>query len=461
MKKLFLTYAVYFLIGSLLIFFLPQSVSKDKIEEFEAFDYYGETSDDRVIIFDNPFESALARLYIIEQAKETLDIAYFSIESGETANVFFGALFDAADRGVQVNILLDGMFHGLRMQRRALIYAMDNHPNMHLKFYEKFNPLLPWTLNNRMHDKYIIADDTMALIGGRNIGDKYFAPEWYEDEITNDRDVLVFNLENNKSVVSNMKDYFDSIYHHPYSKDVQPITKWAFKKKAQKLEQDMRYKAKLAREQYKETFAKVVDLEAISQPTQKISFIHNPITRFNKEPWVLKRLSLLLNQSDALFIQSPYTILNYKMRQHFELDDLKDKKVTLLTNSLLSTPNLPAFSGYMNYRQKIAQNIDVLELQSTDSLHSKAFLFNDDLVAIGSFNLDTRSGFLSTESMVVIHSKQAVEHFGINIYRFTDHSLRVGDDNDYIKEAKLKPSLSKRVIYKVMSYVMRLFENLL
>ena len=133
MKKLVWIFLSYFIVGSLLIFFVPKDVSNEKQEEFSRKDFYGSKSDDRAIIFDNPLDSGLARLFMIENAKDSLDIAYFSIESGETVNVFFGALFDAADRGVQVNILLDGMFHGLRFNRRALIYAMDNHPNIHCR----------------------------------------------------------------------------------------------------------------------------------------------------------------------------------------------------------------------------------------------------------------------------------------------------------------------------------------
>lgn len=459
MKKILFTYISYVLITSFIIFFIPRNTSKAKKEEIDNLNFYGTESSDRTIIFDKPLESALARLYIIENAKETLDVAYFSIEQGETSNVFFGALFDAADRGVKVNILLDGIFHGLRFDKRSIIYAIDNHENMHLKFYEKINLLNPLGFNNRMHDKYIIADNDTAIIGGRNIGDKYFNPAWYQDKVTNDCDVVILSYDDNNSVIKDMKDYFNEIFNHKYSKDVVTLNKSIFRKNAANKVIDLQRKAAIAREEYKLIFDTEINLKEISKPTNKISFIHNPISRF-KEPWLWDTLISLFNKTDEVFIQSPYTIPNYKILHNLDKNLIKEKKITLLTNSLLSTPNLPAFSGYLNHRKRIVKSgVNVLELQSYDSLHSKAFLYDNDLLAIGSFNLDPRSAFLSTESMVVIHSEEVVEGFGMNIHNFTDESLLVGKDYKY--DSHLEASLTKKIIYKFTSYLVRLFENLL
>src|SRR5699024_8146322 len=203
-KLILLLYLLYVLITGIFIFTKPKKTSNDYIENSSVEDYYSnDIGPDRGILMDNPLESGLARLKIIDSAEYTLNMSYFSIESDETSHLFFGALIDAADRGVEVNLLLDGIFHGLRGELKPIIYTFINHPNMNLKFYEPLNPLKPWTFNNRMHDKYIIADNEIAIIGGRNIGDKYFAPEWYDDKITNDRDMIIINskTEDSSSVV--------------------------------------------------------------------------------------------------------------------------------------------------------------------------------------------------------------------------------------------------------------------
>lgn len=471
-KKILKFYIAYLLIGSVLIFAFPKNVSPEYAEKSNTESYYSdEVGTDRAILLDNPLESGLARLYIIENAKETLDVSYYSIQKGETPNIFLGALFDAADRGVQVNILLDGVSHGLKGARRSIIYAIANHPNMHLKLYEKLNPLLPWTINNRMHDKYIIADNKISLIGGRNIGDKYFDPVWYKKTVTNDRDVIIINYsedENNKtSAVDQMSSYFDEIWNHKHSQDVNLFTRSIYRKKAEESANSLREKADEARECYKEQFENVPDLYNTSLPTNKVTFIHNPIERFSKEPWVWHELvQLCKGAKDSVFIQSPYIVPSKKMVKGFvSKEDIENKNITFLTNSLASTPNIPAFSGYQNYRKKIVdQKIKILEIQTSDSVHSKAFVIDSDMVAIGSFNLETRSAFLSTESMVVIHSEEVTEQFGKNIETYTDESLLVGEDYKYVENPNVEErevNLLKVILIKVLAVPLRLFDYML
>lgn len=467
---LLIGYILYFLITGVFSFSIPKKVSSDYIQNTNITDFYGdEIGPDRGILIDNPLESGLARLKLIEHAEETLDIAYYSIDTGESPNIFFGALMEAADRGVQVNVLLDGMFHGLRGEFKPIIYAFTNHPNMNLRFYEPFNPFLPWTINNRMHDKYMIADKEMALIGGRNIGDKYFAPEWYTKKVTNDRDIAIVNTnsEDLSSVVYQMADYFKEIWDHPYTKPVDKGFSRLRAKKGLKTAQTLKNKAKLARETYKEAFTRPVDLMEISFPSNKMTLIRNPIERFSKEPWVWYELTNLMKSAeDSVFVQSPYVIPNKQMVKGFVgPEDLKTIPITLLTNSLASTPNLPAYSGYLNHRQQISTSgIRVLELQAEDSIHAKAFVVDDKLLSIGSFNLDPRSAYLSTESMVVINSPELVEHFGQNILDYTDESLLVLNDLSYkpqegVEEAR--GSLIKATLIKSLSYITRWFEYLL
>ncbi len=56
-----------------------------------------------------------------------------------STKIFLGSILEAADRGVEVRILLDGIFHNLKGELKDTIYAFSNHPNIQLKFYEPFN----------------------------------------------------------------------------------------------------------------------------------------------------------------------------------------------------------------------------------------------------------------------------------------------------------------------------------
>ena len=100
---------------------------------------------------------------------------YYSIAKGESTDLIMAALFKAADRGVYTRVLLDGIANGLRGNRRGVLYALASHPNIEVKYYEPFQLFKPWAWQNRMHDKIMIVDGQLGIIGGRNIGDKYLA----------------------------------------------------------------------------------------------------------------------------------------------------------------------------------------------------------------------------------------------------------------------------------------------
>lgn len=309
----------------------------------------------------------------------------------------------------------------------------------------------------------------MSIIGGRNIGDKYFAPESYKKPVSNDRDAIIINFsdQENVSAVDQMSQYFDEIWNHRHSKEVSLWTKRIFKRKAKDIANDMREKTNITRDRYKGQLEKFSDMYHASMPTNKVTFIHNPIERFSKEPWCWYELvQLFKGAKKSVFVQSPYVIPNRKMTKDFiTTEDIEDKDITILTNSLASTPNLLAFSGYQNYRKKIVDHdINILEIQSVDSIHSKALVVDDDIVAIGSFNIDARSAFLSTESMVVIHSAEVVKEFAGNIVNYTDKSLWVNKDYKYKEDSKTKEkevSFIKKTAVNLLSISTRLVDYLL
>lgn len=464
------SWIIYVLFTGVFLFLKPKEISQEYIDSSSVSNFYSNTiGPDRGILVDNPLNSGLARLKIIDNAKETLDISYFSIEAGKSPDLFFGALIDAADRGVEVNLLLDGFFHGLRGEFKSIIYTFSKHPNMNLKFYEPFNPLKPWTFNNRMHDKYIIADNNMVIIGGRNIGDKYFNPEWYKENITNDRDIIIFNskLEDPSSVVNEISDYFNLIWNHEYSKPVNKFMAIIRNNKANRKSKELISKFHLAKEIHQDFFNKEIDLMKISFPTNKVSFVHNPIGRFNKEPWTWYEITELMKSADdSIFIQSPYIVPNKHMKKGFlDKKNFSNINIDILTNSMASTPNYPAFAAYMNHRKNIVDsNINLYEFQSLDSLHTKSYIIDREILAIGSFNLDPRSAYLNTESMIVIHGEESILELEEVLSHYMNQSLLVDNDYNYVPKEnilELKVRSTKKIILNILSYIVRLFEHLI
>ncbi|WP_431274881.1 phospholipase D-like domain-containing protein [Variovorax ureilyticus] len=125
-----------------------------------------------------------ARLALIDGATRTLDVQYYIMENDASGRAVFRALKEAAGRGVRVRLLLDD-FNSTGAE--PLIEALSGVPNLEIRL---FNPFccartsfagrvltslgdLP-RLDHRMHNKLLIADGALAIVGGRNIADDYF-----------------------------------------------------------------------------------------------------------------------------------------------------------------------------------------------------------------------------------------------------------------------------------------------
>ncbi|RZJ07074.1 MAG: phospholipase D family protein, partial [Haliea sp.] len=125
-----------------------------------------------------------SRMALIDAAQKTLDIQYYAIHADETTDRMFDALRAAAARGVRIRILLDD-FNTAGKNAQVLKIAFENNIELRL-----FNPL-PGNrrslffrilaslkdvdrIQRRMHNKIFVADNAVAITGGRNLGETYF-----------------------------------------------------------------------------------------------------------------------------------------------------------------------------------------------------------------------------------------------------------------------------------------------
>ena len=86
-------------------------------------------------------------------------------------------------------MLLDGFFNVIRRGTHSALSLLGEHENIELKIYEPLPLIEPWYINNRMHDKIILADGEIVITGGRNIGNKYFDED--HPNASRDRDIMI------------------------------------------------------------------------------------------------------------------------------------------------------------------------------------------------------------------------------------------------------------------------------
>jgi putative cardiolipin synthase len=133
-----------------------------------------------VYLLERGTDALVARLVLAAAAERSLDMQYYIWQDDTTGRTLLESVLRAADRGVRVRLLIDDL--GTAAEDGALP-AIDGHPNVEVRL---FNPVAnrsarllgvlsdPWRVNRRMHNKSFAADNQVAFVGGRNVGDEYF-----------------------------------------------------------------------------------------------------------------------------------------------------------------------------------------------------------------------------------------------------------------------------------------------
>ena len=138
-------------------------------------------------LFPRGVDGLLLRTQLIRQADRALDIQYYIFVEDYTGKVLLAELLRAADRGVRVRLLIDDLNSYGKPDTRATLAALSKHEKIEVRLFNpfayrgdvllfhRFDELLNAPrINHRMHNKLMVADGAVAVVGGRNVADEYF-----------------------------------------------------------------------------------------------------------------------------------------------------------------------------------------------------------------------------------------------------------------------------------------------
>jgi cardiolipin synthase C len=372
-------------------------------------------------------DALAARLFLAMAAEKTLDLQYYIWNADEFGMLLFQLLYEAADRGVRVRLLLDdNNTSGLD----DTLAVLDAHPNLEVRLFNPFVIRRPrWInllthfsrLNRRMHNKSFTADNQATVIGGRNIGDEYFGPA--EGALFIDLDVLAVGPIVN-DVSQDFDRYWASASAYPANlilatRSKIPIRLKPFRSAAAQACIDAMQSTPLIQDlsqgtlQFEWAATRMVSDDPAKALDRAVPSGH--LTRKLKEA--------IGRPTSRLEIISPYFVPS-EVGTRF-LVDLANQgvKVSVLTNSFAATDVAVVHSGYAKYRKRLLEaGVILYELRpqmstpsptrhegtgstGAASLHAKTFAVDGKNIFIGSFNFDPRSARLNTELGFVIDSK--------------------------------------------------------
>ncbi|GFE80088.1 phospholipase D family protein [Steroidobacter agaridevorans] len=401
-----------------------------------------------------------ARALLAAAAERSIDVECYIWRGDVTGYLMFEALWNAAERGVRVRLLLDdNNTTGLDQT----IAALDAHENIEVRL---FNPLrhrrLRWInyvrdfrrVNRRMHNKSFTVDKEVTVVGGRNVGDEYFdaggamtfadldvmAVGPIASEVSNNFD-LYFNSESahraesvlgkaSSEAIRNLKAAFAATHARPGSAQyLEALDETGF---VTQLEE-----GRLAMEW--------VDARLVSDDPAKVLHAEPP-----RDLLMLPRLLQLTGQARVQFdLISPYFVPAIRGTKDLVQLARQGVRVRVLTNSLASTDVAAVHAGYAKRRKALLRaGLEIYEVKrveptpasltrgsSAASLHAKTFEIDGRYVYVGSFNFDPRSAYLNTEMGLLLDSPQLARR--LNHFFETQapaHSYRVRlDEHDELQ----------------------------
>jgi cardiolipin synthase C len=397
-------------------------------------------------IITNGVDGFLARAQIIDAAERTLDLQYFIFRGDETGRLLTDGLLRAADRGVRVRVLVDD---GDTMPGDEQILALNAHPLVEVRV---FNPFAYrghssfWRgveflfnigrLDYRMHNKLLVADNSMALVGGRNIGNQYFQVD--PGSQFADDDVFAAG-----PIARELSTTFDEYWNSPQAIPARALGR---QKEAASTMPAQRERARwhpaalvqpsgtggsdyVTRIATGEPYAGLISGRLPLVWAHARVFCDSPDKKEVGEGAVPGRLMtrsvsrIIAGTQSELLMVTPYFVPAGE-----ELDTLhqlrgRNVSVSLITNSLESTRDLAAHAGYTHYRTALlADGVSLYEVRAQPGttrgsgqparlsryghygLHGKLIVFDRRQIFIGSMNFDQRSKHLNTEVGLLIDS---------------------------------------------------------
>jgi putative cardiolipin synthase len=385
-----------------------------------------------------------ARVALMRHAERSIDMQYYLIRNDDAGLLLLKELRDAAARGVRVRLLVDDLYAGGEDQ---LFAALDAFPLIEVRY---FNPLpsrsrsLPLRLafsffdllrvNHRMHNKLLVADNSWAISGGRNIGNEYFMRHAAANFI--DLDVL-----STGPVVQDMSRSFDQFWN---SDQVRPareiiralenpeVAQKQFNALVQSAVPDMvlRERDILGNPPVGQQILQGAiechwaRARFFSDIPQKLDLQHDVAYLGSVSEGALNSIAAANREVKIL---TPYFVPGPQGMAILDKFVSTGGRVVLVTNSLGSTDEPLAYAGYERYRAEMLRiGITVYELaphrmndserfkafgKSISRLHAKVAILDDDKIFIGSMNLDHRSAAINTELGLLIESAAMVKEF--------------------------------------------------
>ena len=409
-------------------------------------------------------DALLARIHMIRSATRSIDVQTFIWKDDPVSRFVFDELVKAAERGVLVRLLIDGVNnagtpHQLAKMARA-------HRNLEIALYKPLKDnivvgrigvlenlmLKTRHMNRRMHNKLLLVDSRVGIAGGRNYQDKYY--DRNPSFLFRDRDVVVAG-----PAVMDMQDSFELFWQDKRAVFLTQMNdvRIEFEKMTNGCDSLLHPENRWMFEEI-DTLANEYALSKVRKmlriyEADKLQFIYDTPRKFNGNKEVMDFDEwfefLIFESTERMVIQTPYLIYSRSARKGFKeiRKDHPNYRIIASSNSLAAADHLAVYAISFKHRKELykktgidiyeakpyptdqtdyVHNLDALVdlaiknegIENRDDIadirragpllciHAKSFVLDGKIALIGSHNFDPRSSKLNTECGVFIYDEE-------------------------------------------------------
>ena len=327
---------------------------------------------------------------LIRNAKQYINIQCFIYNfNGFWTRFIFAELIKKANEGVKVRLIYDWM--GTYKRVKPHIFNMLKKYGIEVAcFNPKGITKFKGATNYRIHSKFIIVDNEIAMYGGSNFSDEYLSMSLNESHW---RDL---NFIIRGPIVTTMNITFIN-YWKNFTKKKQN------KYSCQNIYNDV--SLILTKKDFTHT-------NSLSQ-----LLVFDP----NYNEFTLERVfcNLIYNAKKSIKILTPY----FCMPSSFinALKFCKNNKIDIQLIAHNKNQRYVQMINRENYSQLLNWEIKVYEYDGY--LHSKCIIIDDKYALVGSCNFDYRSIYMSFESAIIVYSDQIIDKLVQNFEKTKNNSL--------------------------------------
>ncbi|MFN8285023.1 MAG: phosphatidylserine/phosphatidylglycerophosphate/cardiolipin synthase family protein [Chitinophagales bacterium] len=404
--------------------------------------YVSAFSQDSVAILENDKLALNYKLNLMLQAKKSISLSYYAINEDEVGLKFAAAACLKAKQGVHVQIIIEKS----RSKVTNNLVQLFKKYGVNIKYYNSFRFSKTYKNFSWLHDKLLVVDSIYAVLGGRNLNDKYYPSKETNTELVDIETVI------KGKAAGDAQKYVDHLITSRFANRVHvkkiDTAHYNFLKKT--IDSNIvLFKNSLLN-----------NYDSIFFPVNVAKFFNDNYKKWPKSKRIANTILKNLQQAKTNIIAvSPYLIPPIPFMKALKKASRRGVQITLISNSPQVSDAQIIAAAYMNDRRKyLKHGIKVYEYNGEKMLHDKLFLIDDSITIVGSYNFDNISYRMNSENIARIidpdFGKIIKQHISTRI-KDCFEVKRVKDKNPYNSKKVARKTKCNRLLLRLFPFIRR------